>query len=231
MCGRFTLTLDEAELVERFDLTASDAAHTPRFNIAPTQAAPVVLSESPDRLSVAQWGLIPSWAKDPTIGARMINARAETVQEKPSFRTAFKRRRCLVPADGFYEWSKAAAAKVPLYIRLKTGEPFALAGLWEVWRPPEGDPIRTFTILTTDPNELLATIHNRMPVILSRENERAWLDNTAGPVELMAMLQAYPSALMEFYEVSKRVNAPRNDDPSLIERMQSSLSPGEKDEE
>jgi len=231
MCGRFTLTLDEAELVDRFDLKASDAAHTPRFNIAPTQAAPVVLSEMPDRLSVALWGLIPSWAKDPTIGARMINARAETVQEKPSFRTAFKRRRCLVPADGFYEWSKAAATKMPLYIRLKTGEPFALAGLWEVWRPPEGDPVRTFTILTTEPNELLATIHNRMPVILSRENERAWLDNTAGPVELMAMLQAYPSALMEFYEVSKRVNAPRNDDPSLIERTQSSLSPGEKDGE
>jgi putative SOS response-associated peptidase YedK len=219
MCGRFTLTLDEAELVARFDLKASDAAHTPRFNIAPTQMAPVVLNESPDRLSVAQWGLIPSWAKDPTIGARMINARAETAQEKPSFRTAFKRRRCLVPADGFYEWRKTEGAKVPLYIRLKTGEPFALAGLWEVWKPPEGDPVRTFTILTAEPNELLATIHNRMPVILPRENEQAWLDNTAGPVELMAMLQPYSSELMEAYEVSKRVNSPRSDEPALIERV------------
>jgi putative SOS response-associated peptidase YedK len=219
MCGRYTLTIDEAMAMDRFDLDASEAAHTPRFNIAPTQAVPVVLNEAPRRLSVARWGLIPSWAKDPAIGSRMINARAETLAEKASFRAAFKRRRCLVLADGFYEWRKDGTAKTPMYARLKTGEPFALAGLWEVWKPPEGDALRTCTIITTEPNALLAPIHNRMAVILSREYEQAWLDADTEPLELMAMLQPYPADLMEAREVSRRVNSPAVDEPSLVERV------------
>lgn len=216
MCGRYTLTVDEAVVLERFDLQSSLAQHRPRFNIAPTQMAPVVLNETPRQLSVARWGLIPGWAKDAGIGARLINARAETLPEKPAFRAAFKRRRCLVVADGFYEWRKDGATRTPLFIRLKSGEPFALAGLWDVWQPPEGEPVRSFTIITTGPNELVATIHNRMPAILTREAERAWLDESAGPLELMAMLRPFDPQQMEAWAVSRRVNTPANDDAGLI---------------
>lgn len=216
MCGRYTLTVDEAVVLERFDLQSSLAQHRPRFNIAPTQIAPVVLNETPRQLSVARWGLIPGWAKDAGIGARLINARAETLPEKPAFRAAFKRRRCLVVADGFYEWRKDGATRTPLFIRLKSGEPFALAGLWDVWQPPEGEPARSFTVITTEPNELVATIHNRMPAILTREAERAWLDESAGPLELMAMLRPFDPQQMEAWDVSRRVNTPANDDAGLI---------------
>ena len=216
MCGRYTLTVDEAVVLERFDLQSSLAGHQPRFNIAPTQMAPVVLNETPRQLSVARWGLIPGWAKDPFIGARLINARAETLPEKPAFRAAFKRRRCLVIADGFYEWRKDGATKTPMFIHLKSGKPFAFAGLWEMWKPPEGDAVRSCAIITTEPNELMATIHNRMPAILTREAERAWLDDSAGPVALMAMLQPFNSQQMEAYTVSQRVNRPANDDAALI---------------
>ena len=216
MCGRYTLTVDENAVLERFDLQSSQAPHEPRFNIAPTQVVPVVLNDTPQQLSTVQWGLIPSWAKDPSIGSKMINARAETLTEKPAFRNAFKRRRCLVVADGFYEWRKDGTAKTPMFIHLKSGEPFALAGLWELWKPPEGEWVRSCTIITTEPNELMATIHNRMPAILTRENERAWLDGEADQVELMAMLKPIDPNQMEAYEVSRRVNTPNNDDAALV---------------
>ncbi|MGQ9814958.1 MAG: SOS response-associated peptidase [Candidatus Roseilinea sp.] len=216
MCGRYTLTVDEAVVLKRFDLQSSLAEHRPRFNIAPTQPVPVILNETPRQLSVARWGLIPGWAKDPSIGARLINARAETLPEKPAFRAAFARRRCLVIADGFYEWHKDGGAKTPMFIHLKSGEPFAFAGLWEIWQPPEGDPLRSCAIITTEPNELIATIHNRMPVILTREAERTWLDDNAEPAALMALLRPFEAQQMEAYTVSQRVNRPANDDAALI---------------
>lgn len=208
--------------MERFHLDSADAVSAPRYNVAPTQDVSVVLNESPTRLSVVQWGLIPGWAKDPGIGAQMINARAETVAEKPAFRSAFKKRRCFVLADGFYEWRKEGdgKTKTPMYLRLKSGEPFALAGLWEVWNSPEGEPRRTCTIITTEPNELVAPIHNRMPAILPRDAEAAWLDGSLEPAALMALLKPYPADQMQAHAVSRRVNAPQNDEPALIEPVQ-----------
>jgi putative SOS response-associated peptidase YedK len=219
MCGRFTLTVDPEVLVERFHLSVTDAPVEPRYNIAPTQDVAVVLNETPDRLSLLQWGLIPSWAKDPAMGAQMINARGETLAEKPAFRTAFKKRRCLVLADGFYEWRKEAdgKSKTPMYVKLKTGEPFAMAGLWEVWKSPEGQTRRTCTIVTTEPNELLQTIHNRMPVILPPDTEGDWLDNSLELIALMSMLKPYAADLMQMYPVSRRVNTPANDEPALVQ--------------
>jgi putative SOS response-associated peptidase YedK len=219
MCGRFTLTVDPEELMEHFHLDSSDEQTAPRYNIAPTQQVGVVLNESPARLSMVQWGLIPGWAKDPGIGAQMINARAETLPEKPAFRSAFKKRRCLVLADGFYEWRKEedGKTKTPIYLHLKSNEPFAMAGLWEVWISPEGVKRRTCTIITTQPNELVTPIHNRMPVILPRETEADWLDGNAMAPALMAMLKPYAAELMQAHAVSRRVNAPANDDPTLIQ--------------
>ncbi len=160
---------------------------------------------------------IPSWAKDPSTGYKMINARSETLEEKPAYRTALKKRRCLVLADSFYEWQKSADGKIPMRIMLKSGEPFAFAGLWETWHEPESDAlVRTFTIITGKPNEVVSPIHNRMPMILRPENEKIWLDNDAGEEAWQEVLQPYPAELMKAYEVSKRVNAVTNDDPSLL---------------
>jgi putative SOS response-associated peptidase YedK len=167
-----------------------------------------------------RWGLIPSWAKDQSIGSRMINARAETLSEKPSFRDAFRKRRCLVVADGFYEWQKVAGRKRPMRIVLQTGEPFAFAGLWESWRDPEGTTVRSCTIITTGPNSLIEPIHNRMPVILSRDDEARWLDpEMDDPPSLLQMLAPYPQGAMDAYEISTLVNSPANDVPDCIERL------------
>ncbi len=219
MCGRFTVTVDPAELMERFHLSAADGMPAPRYNVAPTQNVPVVLNESPEKLSTVQWGLIPSWAKDAAIGAQMINARAETVPEKPAFRAAFKKRRCLVLADGFYEWRKESdgKTKTPMLIRLKSGEPFAMAGLWEVWSAPDGQARRTCTIITTTANALVAPTHNRMPVILPRETEADWLDDTIGALALTALLRPFPAEEMLAFAVSRRVNATANDDAGLVQ--------------
>ena len=208
--------------MERFHLDTAEIVTSPRYNIAPTQNVSVVLSESPSQLSVAQWGLIPSWAKDPSIGAKMINARAETLPEKPSFRTAFKKRRCLVLADGFYEWRKEAdgKTKTPLLIRLTDGEPFAFAGLYEFWKSPEGQNIRTCTIVTCEPNELMKPIHNRMPVILPRELESDWLEAGTPAPALMSMLMPYPPEGMQSYAVSRLVNSPTNDNPMVMQKME-----------
>lgn len=221
MCGRYVISVDPAELMDAFGLTSSDAPEgaAPRYNIAPTQLAPVTFNDSPKALSVAQWGLIPSWSNDASIGSRMINARAETLAEKPSFRTPLRKRRCLVYANGFFEWRKDGAAKTPMYISLKSGRPFAFAGLWDAWKDPQtGAWRRTFTIVTVEPNPLLAEVHNRMPAILQQGAVDLWLGEADVPA-LLSVLQPYPADEMRYWPVSKRVNTPRQDDAALIERV------------
>jgi putative SOS response-associated peptidase YedK len=172
-------------------------------------------------LALFRWGLIPSWAKDPAIGNRMINARSETVANKPSFRSAFRRRRCLVPADGFYEWGKIGGAKQPFFIHMQEESPFAIAGLWEHWQDSEGNEIETCTLLTTEANALLATIHKRMPVILNPGDYARWLDpDSSDPVALHNLLMPYPADAMAFRAVSLHVNNPRNEGPACQEPAQ-----------
>ncbi len=228
MCGRFTLhhTLDELE--ERFAAEAdspSIAEAAPRYNIAPTQDILVVTQNGARHLQGYHWGLIPSWAKDPAIGNKMINARAETLAEKPTFRTALSRRRCLIPADGFYEWQDATAdlpsgkkaPRTPMHIRLQDGGLFAFAGLWDEWHAPDGSPLRSCTIITTAPNAVTAPIHDRMPVILRPEDEGRWLDRSVTDApDLLPLLAPYPADAMEAYAVSRSVNAPTVDDPGCI---------------
>jgi len=223
MCGRFTLTVDPGELQQQFGLKEPPPAElAPRFNIAPSQAVAVVANNADRALELFQWGLIPSWAKDPKIGNKLINARAETLAEKPSFRNALKRRRCLVVADGFYEWKKEGgdprgAGKTPMYIQLNDGRPFAFAGLWEVWQPPDGGLLKTCTIITTEPNALLAPIHNRMPAILPPGAYDKWLTPAELPsAEAMKLLRPYDPAQMKVVPVSSRVNSPAVDTPELV---------------
>jgi putative SOS response-associated peptidase YedK len=222
MCGRFTLTDPDADLAVQFNLPEIPDIH-PRYNIAPTQpvAAVRVAAESSVReMILLHWGLIPFWAKDPNIGTRMINARSETVAEKPAYRAAFRRRRCLVVANGFYEWQKQNGTKQPFYIRLRDARPFAFAGLWESWKGPEGQVIESCTLLTTQPNELILAVHNRMPVILKPRDYELWLDPEVQEVErLQSLLRPYPPEEMEAYAVSRYVNSPDNDDPRCIEPL------------
>jgi putative SOS response-associated peptidase YedK len=222
MCGRFTLLAPGEAVADYFDL-ADTPILAPRYNIAPTQpvAAVRVNRDSGVReLTHFHWGLIPRWAKDPTIGSRMINARSETAAEKPSFRTAFKYRRCLVPSDGFYEWQKVNGSKQPVRIQMADGSLFAIAGLWEHWQSPDGSEIESCTLLTTEPNDLLQPVHNRMPVILAQEDFDLWLDPGAQhPGEVQPLLRPYPADQMSFYPVSTHVNNPRNEDPQCIEPL------------
>jgi putative SOS response-associated peptidase YedK len=222
MCGRFTLRSPASILAEQFAIFDM-APIGPRFNIAPTQAVPVVRMNrregEPRRELVAlRWGLIPGWAKDPAIGNRMINARAETVAEKPAYRTAFRRRRCLVPADGFYEWQRIGGKKQPFFIHMRDDGPFALAGLWELWEAPDHSRIESFTVLTTEPNDVVRPIHNRMPVILNQSDYSLWLDPAVeDPGMLAPLLRPYRADSMESYPVSSHVSNPRHEDPSCIE--------------
>ena len=219
MCGRFTLTADVNTVQGAFPWLNVPGELQPRYNIAPSQPVAVVPNDGKNRLDYYLWGLIPAWAKDPSIGDRMINARAETLAEKPSFRTPFKRRRCLVLADGFYEWRQEGKGqpKTPMYIRLESGEPFAFAGLWDQWNAPDGSTILSCTIITTEPNNLVERIHNRMPVILPAQAYDAWLEPSEGnPAELSQWLRPYPAAEMMAYPVSRQVNSPGNESPDLI---------------
>jgi len=218
MCGRYTLTAPAEVLTEIFDVRES-VELTPRYNIAPTQEVAVVgLNHDGDRtLGLMRWGLIPSWAKDPSIGNRLINARSETAAVKPSFRSSFKKRRCLIPADGFFEWKKLAKGKQPYYLRMKEHRPFAIAGLWSRWHKGEGEPIVSCTLLTTAPNELTGQVHDRMPVILPAEAYAPWLSQDTDPEDLQALCTAYPADEMETYPVSTLVNSPRNDLAQTIE--------------
>lgn len=217
MCGRFTLTATKQKLAEAFAGYEVPGELPPRYNIAPSQPIAVVANNGQHRVELFRWGLIPAWAKDLSIGNQMINARAETLAEKASFKNAYKRRRCLILADGFYEWRKDGdRTKTPLYIRLASGQPFALAGLWELWHPGD-EHILSCTIITTAPNELMAQIHNRMPVILPPQAYEQWLDPAERrPEELNHLLQPFPADLMTAYPVSKLVNSPKNDAPELV---------------
>ena len=219
MCGRFTLTADQDSFEDRFSLTGFDLGWVPSFNIAPTQEVLTVTNDgSENRPELMRWGLVPSWAKDPKIGNRMINARSETLTEKPSFRTAFKRRRCLIPADGFYEWKREGKAKKPMLITANPGGLFAFAGLWETWKQPDGSWLLTCAIITTSANEFMTSIHDRMPVILPRESEALWLDPEEQDTAMLSeLLLPYDSDRMEGYEVSTLVNSPRNNFPEVIE--------------
>ena len=217
MCGRYTLRTPVDSLAETFEITEYPSSITPNYNVAPTQEVAAVVEEDDQRkLEMFHWGLIPSWAKDPTIGNKMINARAETVSEKPSFRSAFKKRRCLILADGFYEWKKTDSGKQPYHIKMEDGSPFAFAGLWETWKDEE--EIHSCTIITTGANDLMSEIHHRMPVILHPENYEVWLDPDFDEKEaLTSLLNPYPADDMEAYPVSRRVNKPFNNEPSVLE--------------
>jgi putative SOS response-associated peptidase YedK len=219
MCGRFTLATPEQDLVVQFNLPEIPDLR-PRYNIAPTQpvAAVRVPADGDHReLVMLHWGLIPFWAKDSGLGARLINARSETVAEKPAFRTAFRRRRCLVPADGFYEWQKENGTKRPFFVHLQDGRAFAFAGLWERWQDKDGSVIESCTLLTTKPNEVIQPLHNRMPVIIGPRDYALWLDPETQDVDpLRPLLRPYPPAEMQAYPVSRYVNSPRNEGPDCI---------------
>ena len=220
MCGRFTLKTEPETLTETFPGFTMPDEMAPRYNIAPSQAVPVVPNNGENSVEFFQWGLVPSWAKDPKIGNRMINARSETLAEKPSFRTPYKRRRCLILSDGFYEWRSEpdSKSKTPIYIQLKSEKPFAFAGLWEAWYPrPDDEPLLSCTIITTSPNPLMETIHRRMPVILEPDAYDWWLDpSEQSSNQLDGLLKPYPAEEMEAYPVSRLVNRPSNDSPDCI---------------
>lgn len=243
MCGRYSLTTPVEALRQLF-LFSELPNLAPRANIAPTQMVPAVrLGTRPDEdrgagrergqgvhaagrhLVMLRWGLVPFWAKDLAIGSRMINARGEQVAEKPAFRAAFKRRRCLIPADGFYEWRKEAGGKQPYRVVMADGAPFAFAGLWESWTDPvSADEVQSCTIITTGANSLLQAIHDRMPVILDPADHDAWLAPDTAPERLQGLLRACPAAALRAYPVSKRVNAVANDEADLMEPTGPDLS-------
>jgi putative SOS response-associated peptidase YedK len=226
MCGRYTL-IRLADFTDMFPWIRGPEMPVPdRYNIAPTQPVAVVPNDGKNRIDFFNWGLIPSWAKDPAIGNRMINARAETIDTKPAFRNALRRRRCLIPASGFYEWRKSAsgAGKTPMYIRMKGARPFAFAGLWEIWQDNTGSEIRSCTIITGSPNTLIGPIHDRMAVILREADYHKWLNPAElPPADVMPMLQPYPAEEMEAFEVNRTVNSPKNEVPECIEPVSGTL--------
>lgn len=218
MCGRFTLSYKANELQLTLGITDIPAEWEPRYNIAPTQPIPAVLDAASKKLEFLYWGLVPGWAKDISIGSKMINARSETITEKPSFKNAFLRRRCLILADGFYEWKRNSSTKtsIPYYFQLKDRSAFALAGIYEIWQPPEGGELWSAAIITSAANDLVAPIHERMPVILDQNTMWSWLRDL--PVQdLKNMLAPYSPEKMSAFEVSKKVNSGRIDDPECVE--------------
>ena len=219
MCGRFTLTASLEEIAAHFRFLAGGLEWRPRYNIAPSQQV-LAIVRSPEghrKGGYLRWGLIPPWAKDPSIGSRMINARSESVWSKPAFRRAIAKRRCLIPADGFYEWPRHTSVKRPVYIQLQPPRLFAMAGLWERWRSQDGEEIVSCTILTTSANRMLAHYHERMPVILAPEDEDLWLDPLATAEELQSLMHPYPEDEMTTRFVSTRVNSPKNDDADCLQ--------------
>jgi putative SOS response-associated peptidase YedK len=220
MCGRFTLFAPYYDIVERFDIESAfeENDYVPSYNIAPSQQVVAIVNDGEkNRLGHLRWGLIPPWAKDEKIGYKMINARAESVSERPSYKHAFKKKRCIIPADSFYEWENTENGKIPMRFKLKSNEIFALAGLWESWKSPEGKTIHTCTVITTQPNELVKPVHNRMPVILRPEDEAAWLSPNLEDLDFLGnLLVPFDEGKMDAYPVSSSVNSPRNNDESLI---------------
>ncbi|MCM3165914.1 SOS response-associated peptidase [Peribacillus frigoritolerans] len=222
MCGRFTLFTDIEEIKERFDIQGSfDEEYQFSYNIAPSQSVLSVINDGVrNRLGYLRWGLIPFWAKHEKAGYKMINARAETIAEKASFRNAYKKKRCLIIADSFYEWKKTPERKIPMRIKLKNHAPFGMAGLWESWKSPEGISIYSCSVITTVPNELMTSIHDRMPVILKPEDEKDWLNPSINdPAYLQRYLKSFDSEQMEAFEVSTDVNSTKNNTPNLIQQI------------
>src|SRR5512143_1888509 len=218
MCGRFARKRSSSAMAKDFGVQEITDDLQPSFNVAPTHQVAVIVNKGTKRLVSMRWGLVPYWATDPTIAARLINARAETLMVRRAFKDAFKRRRCLVVADGFFEWRKQGATKIPLFVHLKSERPFGFAGLYETWTPPLGDPLVTCAIITTVPNELVRPVHDRMPVILPKDAEDIWLDPAADDyTRLLDLLQPYPADEMAAYAVSNVVNSVNNDSPECIE--------------
>lgn len=219
MCGRFAVSITKTDIEKLLPGLSSNQEIKPNFNVAPTQMVATIKDETPNEISFQKWGLIPFWAKEKSIGTRMINARGETVQKKASFRNAFKKRRCLIPATGYYEWKKVGKEKFPYYLGFDN-KPFLMAGLWEKWTDKEtGEIIESNTIITTEPNEFTAEVHDRMPVILNQDDAQAWINPQSTKDELQELLIPYPSDGMTAWQVSKEVNSPRNNFPELINTL------------
>lgn len=218
MCGRYHLA-DIKGLHARYKTKNDLPELKPNYNVAPGQFNPVVDRESPNKLELMKWGLIPSWAKDQKIGYKMINARSETVTQKPSFRKSFKVRRCLIPSNGFYEWDKKGGTKKPYHFFLKDISIFSFSGLWDEWKNPLGQTVRSYTILTTTPNKIVESFHDRMPVIIDKKDEETWLNSDSTEIELMSLLKPYPAQNMDYYEISTMINSPRNQGRELISKV------------
>ncbi len=209
MCGRFVLNSPVPDIINEFHIDQTSFEYDPSYNVAPTQNIVIIKKNGLKVLTNCKWGFVPSWAKDVAIGHKMINARSETVAEKPTFRKAFKNQRCLIVADGFYEWIKKGTVKTPVFIRLKSQKPFGFAGLYNLWTSPEGKEICTWTIITNQGNDIPRSLHHRMPVILPRDKHDLWLDpKNQDTEELLSFLKPYSSGEMELYEVSRKVNSP-----------------------
>jgi putative SOS response-associated peptidase YedK len=217
MCGRFAQFTPIADLAEEFEIDKVLSDLSPSYNIAPGQEISVIVIDQEKKLVKMKWGLIPPWSKDEKIGYRMINARAETITEKPSFRTSFKKRRCLILADGFYEWKSDGKEKIPVYVKLRSGEQMAFAGIYDFWRTKDGRTIGTCSIITTGANDVFSTVHNRMPVVIRKSDQKLWFDFAQDEQLLLPFMKPLAPDETEFYEVSKDVNSPANNHPGLIE--------------
>jgi putative SOS response-associated peptidase YedK len=217
MCGRYTLIASPVQIKDFFGLEEVPE-FAPRYNVAPSQEVPIVRLDEKGtrRLVQVRWGLIPSWAEDASIGYKLINARSETVADKPSFRAAFRQRRCLVPASGFFEWRANGKTKQPFYIHQRDGLPLAIAALWERWKAPEGQPVESCTLLTTEANQTLRPLHQRMPVFLAQADHTCWFEPSAKPADLLPLLRPYSAEELVAYAVSSQVNNPRNEGPRCI---------------
>ncbi len=218
MCGRFSIAKEAEDIAARFDAQLA-SAFKKNYNAAPSQNLPVVTNAEPAVINFFRWGLIPFWAKDEAIGSKMINARAETITEKPSFKNLVKSRRCLIISDGFFEWKKTTGSKQPYRIMLKNEELYSYAGLWDIWRDPDGEIINSFTIITTEANGLVRELHDRMPVLLHKDDEYKWLDFKSDVPQIISLLKPYPAELMKIYPVSKLVNSTKNNTPEIIEKI------------
>lgn len=227
MCGRFTLTATSEAVAEQFQLMTLPASLSPRYNIAPSQSVAIITNTQPDHLQQVQWGLIPNWAKDPLIANKLVNARSESAFEKPSFKSALKMRRCLIPTSGFYEWKTVGGKKQPMYIYLEDSPLFAFAGLWETWlNPNNGETVASCSILTTEANEDIANIHHRMPVIVPPSDYLKWLEADDLPTQ-QAIMRPYANGHVAAYDVTRDVNKPNVDAPYLVQPWVSNDQPSQ----
>ncbi|GIO09690.1 putative SOS response-associated peptidase YoqW [Brevibacillus reuszeri] len=221
MCGRFTIVFDAETLLNRFDIEDIPFDWREIYNVAPGQKIPAIIEDRGERrIGQLKWGLVPFWSKDEKVGYKMINAKSETLREKPAFKNLFARKRCIIPADGFYEWKKVGKEKQPMRIMMTTGEPFAFAGLYDTWTSPEGEKLHTCTIITTKPNDVVQDIHDRMPVILKKQDEQLWLDREKFDADLLqSLLVPYDHDQMRAYPVPAMVGSPKNDLPECIQEI------------